>query len=265
MNKKYLGLVGLGAFGVAMALTSSAILPSGVGTYSAWTPSTGTTHYTLVDESACNGTTDYVSTAVNGNRDSYAVSLASIPNGSVITGVSLTPCASKSATSGIANMSVFYRLNGVNSADSATYSLSGTKPVNLAATNYSGLSVTKNASTTLEAGAVLVSGTQGARLSRLATVITYTSIPNPPAGVTATATSSTSIIVQWFDTNSDELGYSIDRSTDGVNFSFLATTTANATSYLDGGLSTGTYYYKVRAFNAVGYSGYATTASAMIP
>jgi hypothetical protein len=206
-----------------------------------------------------------VSTTVAGNRDSYSVSVAGVPNGSIITGVSLTPCASKAATSGTANMSVFYRLNGANSADSATYALSGKTPTNLAATNYTGLSITKSASTTLESGVVYVSGTTGARLSRLATTITYIGIPTTPGNVQSFVSSSTNVLLTWLDTSSDESGFSIDRSTDGVNFSFLATTTANATSYFNAGLSSGTYYYKVRSFNAAGYSSYSSTTAAVIP
>lgn len=266
MNKKYLGLITIGAIAIAFASTTGTILPTGAGNYSAWTPSTGTTHYTLVDETTCNGTTDYVSTTVAGNRDSYSVSLASVPNGSIITGVSLTPCASKDATSGTASMSVFYRLNGANSADSGAYTLSGKTPVDLSATNYTGLSVTKNASTTLESGAVYVSGTTGARLSRLATVVTYITIPSTPANLTSTASSSSSINLSWLVVgNNDQGGFSIERSTDGVNFSVLATTTAAARSYLDSGLSAGTYYYKMRAYNTLGFSGYSSTTMKTLP
>lgn len=46
------------------------LLPNGDGTYQAWSPSTGTTHYTCVDENPIN-TTDSVQTAGVGNRDSY--------------------------------------------------------------------------------------------------------------------------------------------------------------------------------------------------
>jgi hypothetical protein len=36
-----------------------------------WTPSTGTTHYNLVDENPANGATDYVSTSTQANTDLY--------------------------------------------------------------------------------------------------------------------------------------------------------------------------------------------------
>ncbi len=266
MKKNILGLTLLvGLTAIAFASTTASIVPTGAGNYSAWTPSTGTTHYTLVDESSCNGTTDYVSTTGAGNRDSYSVSLASVPNGASITGISITPCASKDATSGTANMSVFYRLNGVDSADGAAYALSGKTPVGLSATNYTGLSVTKNASTTLEIGAVRVSGTTGARLSRIATVVTYITTPPTPTNVVAVATSSNSIALSWQFSGSDQDGFSIDRSTDGTNFTFLATSSKFSSVYVDGGLTSGTYYYKVRAYNVVGYSAYSTTTSAIIP
>lgn len=178
MNKRYIGLLAFGLVATLFGATTASIVPTGSGTYSAWTPSTGSTHYTLVDESSCNGTTDYVSTTVAGNRDSYAVSLASVPNGATITSIAVTPCASKTKSSGSSVMKVFYRLNGTNSADGGSYSLTGSTPTTLATTTYAGLSVTKNASTTLEIGAVLTStsGSAGARLSKIATVITYSTV-----------------------------------------------------------------------------------------
>lgn len=266
MNKKYFGLIALGVVVVALASTTSSLLPTGAGNYSAWTPSTGATHYTLVDETTCNGTTDYVSTSGVGNRDSYTVSLASVPDGAIITGISVAPCASKTTNNKAASMSVFYRLNGSNSADSSAYVLSGATPVELSATSYTGLSVTKTATTTLEAGAVLLSGaTTGARLSRLATVVTYITIPPTPFNVGSVATTSTSISVTWAQSSNDQSAFSIEKSTDGVNFSEVATTTGTSRVYTDTGLSAGTYYYKLRAYNVLGYSGYSSTTMTVLP
>jgi len=57
------------------------LAPSGDGTYQAWTPSTGTAHYALVDELAPNGDTDYLSNATPGARESHHFpSLPSMPN-----------------------------------------------------------------------------------------------------------------------------------------------------------------------------------------
>jgi hypothetical protein len=54
-----------------------ALAPNGEGSNSAWTCSTGSTHYTLVDEATPNDDTDYLSTAGASNRDSH--NFASLP------------------------------------------------------------------------------------------------------------------------------------------------------------------------------------------
>ena len=43
-------------------------------------------------------------------------------------------------------------------------------------------------------------------------------IPNTPSGVNFTGTTATSTTVNWTDNSSDEFGFVIYRSTDGVNF-----------------------------------------------
>jgi hypothetical protein len=126
--------------------------------------------------------------------------------------------------------------------------------------------VTKNASTTLEVGAVLASGaTTGARLSQMATVITYvSSAPSVPVNFVSTSTSTPGIItLSWSVTSPDQDGFSIERSTDGATFTVLATTTAFSRSYINSGLSSGTYYYKIRAYNGLGFSQYATTVTTL--
>jgi len=84
------------------------------------------------------------------------VSLTSVPNGAKITQIDIQRVASRTAT-GAANpvMNVFYRYGGLNSADSGSYSLSGATPTDLATTTYSGLSLLKTSTSTLESGAVL--------------------------------------------------------------------------------------------------------------
>lgn len=270
MNKKYLSLIVTGSMvlGIALATSTSSLLPTSDGAYSSWTPSTGSTHYNLVNESICDSLTSYVSTSATGNRDSYPVSLSSIPNGATITDITITPCASKLSGLGNSSMSLFYRLNGTNSGDSTEYTLTKNKPFDLAGTTYSGLNISKNASTTLEIGSVLVSGTAGARLSRLETVITYTvsttTPPSTPVNLQATAT-GTNVFLTWTDTSSNELGFFIERGTSTANFVLFATTTANVTSYLNTGLTSGTYYYRIQAYNTAGFSGYSSTTMVTLP
>jgi predicted phage tail protein len=70
--------------------------------------------------------------------------------------------------------------------------------------------------------------------------------------------------VSWQDASSDETGFRVQRSADGsTNWTLVATLGANVTSYQDTGLTAGTtYYYRVRAYNAAGNSGFSNTASA---
>jgi hypothetical protein len=181
MRSRLLSLaVSAAAFGLftqcTIASTTGSLLPSSDGHYLQWTPSTGTTHYTLVDQSSCNGTaTTYNSTVTTGNRDSYGINLASIGDGAVISQVDVAPCASRNNPgNGSATSNVFYRFNGTDSADAGNYALSGTTPNQLATTTFASLNLFKTSASTLEIGAVLSAGTKGARLSRIATVLTYT-------------------------------------------------------------------------------------------
>jgi hypothetical protein len=86
-------------------------LPSADGANTGMTPSTGTTHYNLVDEAAPN-TTDYVSTSSAGVKDTYQFPDLSANTGNVF-GVAATNYAHKDATgsAGIANV---VRSSGTN-------------------------------------------------------------------------------------------------------------------------------------------------------
>ena len=69
-----------------------------------------------------------------------------------------------------------------------------------------------------------------------------------PMGINFTGVTGSSMNVNWTDNASDEFGYAIYRSTDNINFTWLATTSANATTYAATALSFGTtYYWKIYA------------------
>lgn len=55
------------------------LLPDADGNYTAFTPSTGTSHFALVDEQTPNGDTDYNSATTEGDKDSYT--FPSLPTG----------------------------------------------------------------------------------------------------------------------------------------------------------------------------------------
>ena len=87
--------------------------------------------------------------------------------------------------------------------------------------------------------------------------------PNAPARLTATAITFSSIALAWADLSGNETGFQVERSTDGINFTKIADLGPNVTTYQNTGLSFLTkYYYRVRAINAIGPSGYSNTADA---
>jgi hypothetical protein len=80
----------------------------------------------------------------------------------------------------------------------------------------------------------------------------------------AAAASSSQINLVWVDNATTETSYRVERSTNGTNFTAVATLGANFTTYADTGLAAAaTYYYRVLASNNVGNSGYSNTATAM--
>jgi Domain of unknown function DUF11/Divergent InlB B-repeat domain len=72
------------------------------------------------------------------------------------------------------------------------------------------------------------------------------------------------LILKWTDTSTNELGFSIERSTGTAgSYSELGISAAGATSYTDPTVATGvSYCYRVRAFNAIGYSAYSNVSCA---
>ncbi len=87
-----------------------------------------------------------------------------------------------------------------------------------------------------------------------------------PTNLIATAASKTKIKLAWTDNSNNEQGFKIERSTDGVNFSQIATVTVNVKTYTNTGLSKNKkYWYRVRAYNGTTNSAYSNVASATTP
>jgi len=96
-----------------------------------------------------------------------------------------------------------------------------------------------------------------------------TSPPAAPSNLTASATTATTITLNWTDNSNNETAFLIERSVDDVNFTQIASVGTNVTTYGDSALSSDeTYYYRVRAtnaYNGVSYSAYTSAASATTP
>lgn len=90
--------------------------------------------------------------------------------------------------------------------------------------------------------------------------------PNPPAapgGLAAVARSSSQIELRWVDNSSNETGFSVERSTDGLSFTTITNLPANSVSFVNGFLAAGTvFHYRVRAFNTGGNSQFSNQVSA---
>lgn len=93
-----------------------------------------------------------------------------------------------------------------------------------------------------------------------------TNTPQPPAaptGLGASPASTTQINLTWTDNATNESNFLVERGTDGVNFTQIASLGANVVGYSSTGLTEATtYFFRVRASNASGNSAYTNTASA---
>jgi titin len=97
--------------------------------------------------------------------------------------------------------------------------------------------------------------------------VTTTTLPNPPkapAKLAATAVSKTRINLAWADSSNDETGFRIERKTGAAGtYAQVGSVNANVKAFADTNLVGGTqYFYRVRAFNTGGNSGYSNEANA---
>ena len=75
-------------------------------------------------------------------------------------------------------------------------------------------------------------------------------VPTQPTNMTFNSVTPTSLNVGWTDNATNELGFLISRSVDGINFTSVGSAAANATSFSDSGLLPSTNYtYRVQAFS----------------
>lgn len=149
--------------------------------------------------------------------------------------------------------------------------LCGNNGTVLASQNFSAHSVTWNPTATPVAGyyfvRVYAADKTDSAIAYSAPIWIDTALPatpSAPSNLSTAATSSSQIDLSWSDNASNETGFKIERKTGaGGAWSQIATTGANATSYSNTGLSASTqYFYRVRANNGAGDSGYSNEANA---
>jgi subtilisin family serine protease len=103
--------------------------------------------------------------------------------------------------------------------------------------------------------------------SNTATATTYAcsgSSPSAPSNLQSISVTQSAVTLIWQDNANNEDGFKIERSPDGNNgWAQIITVSANAQTFTDSGLSSGTtYYYRVRAYNAGGDSTYTNVVNA---
>jgi hypothetical protein len=92
-------------------------------------------------------------------------------------------------------------------------------------------------------------------------------IPIDPSGLLAAPVSATQVRLTWTDNSYNEDGFKIERKTGaGGAWAQVGIAAAEATTADDGGLTESTtYFYRIRAFNNAGDSGYSNEAQATTP
>jgi len=87
--------------------------------------------------------------------------------------------------------------------------------------------------------------------------------PLAPDSLTAAGVSFDAIALSWADQADNELGFNIERSTDGIaGWEAVGSTGPDAVAFIDSGLRPDTiFYYRVQAFNAAGVSSFSNTAN----
>src|SRR5206468_5374024 len=97
--------------------------------------------------------------------------------------------------------------------------------------------------------------------------VTTPARPAAPSTLTATAAANgRQVSLAWADNSTNETGFNVYKSTDGVNFTSIATVGANVTAYTWTAAAPGTSYsFRVTATNAVGESAASNTASVTTP
>lgn len=78
-------------------------------------------------------------------------------------------------------------------------------------------------------------------------------LPIMPTGLSAVQNGS-NVVLNWIDNATNEAGYRIYRSPDGLSYSLIDTITANSNNYTDAAPGLQTWYYKIAPYNSIGES-----------
>jgi PKD repeat protein len=88
-----------------------------------------------------------------------------------------------------------------------------------------------------------------------------------PSGLSASTARKGSVTLRWTDNSTNETGFAIERAPSGSSaFAQVGQVAANTTTFAQSGVASGTYSYRVRAFNATTgrVSAYSNTVSVRV-
>ncbi|MHB8842505.1 MAG: multicopper oxidase domain-containing protein, partial [Candidatus Aquicultor sp.] len=132
-------------------------------------------------------------------------------------------------------------------------------------TSYSDSTVTTDISYQYQVRAVNLAGVSNWAQSN---TVTVPLVPAAPTNLTGMVKAGPSITLGWTATSTTTQGFGLrlQRSTDGVNFTQLATPAATDTTYVDLTVVMGTTYtYRIQAYNVSGASAWATWTAIPVP
>jgi hypothetical protein len=91
-------------------------------------------------------------------------------------------------------------------------------------------------------------------------------VPVAPSNLSAVVISSQQVNLSWRDNSSNEVGFILQRSTNGGSWTTITKVAANVTTFSDQTVRSGqTYSYRVCAYNSFGDSAFSNTTGAVTP
>lgn len=101
---------------------------------------------------------------------------------------------------------------------------------------------------------------------RTSSLVGTSTVPGAPSGMTLTNIAYNQVTTSWNDNATNESGFKVERSVDGVGFTEIASLGIGSQAFTDLSVAPrSTYYYRVRAFNSSGVSAYSNTVNLTTP